>query len=272
MSVSESRSTRAWHSPRRSQQLLVLTLRRVRLTFADRRIVILAIAQPLVMLILFSQVFGSLARPASLPNAVSYIDFLLPALLVTTGIGTAQTAGVGFVRDLEGGMLRRLRSMPCPLWVALAAQALAELARTALQLAVLLLAGLVFFGFSPGGGPLGLLAALFVGLLTSSALIWVFLALAAKLRKVELLSGIGFFVNFPLMFASSAFIPMNALPGWLAAIATVNPVTYAVNACRELALGWDTSNHVVGALVSSAALITVAFVAARIAINRPPGS
>lgn len=44
-------------------------------------------------------------------------------------------------------------------------------------------------------------------------------------------------VTFPLMFASSAFVPVGGLPGWLQVVAMVNPMTYGIDSTRALMQG-----------------------------------
>lgn len=259
-----------WRPAGRAAQLRVLTARQIRLVYADRRVVLFSVAQPVVMLLLISQVFGSLADRSILPRGVSYIEFLLPALLVTTGIGTSQSAGVGLVRDMEGGMVRRFRVLPLSLPLVLVARSIADLTRSGMQLAVLVVAGHLLFGYRAGGGVGGLVAALSLSTVVIWSLIWIFIALAAWLRKVEVLSSIGFFVNFPLMFASSAFVPVGVLPGWLAAVATVNPVSYAVEASRSLALGGQVGSEVPAALCAALGLMATMMVLAARGVRRPP--
>ncbi len=259
-----------WRPAGRAAQLRVLTARQIRLVYADRRVVLFSVAQPVVMLLLISQVFGSLADRSILPRGVSYIEFLLPALLVTTGLGTSQSAGVGLVRDMEGGMVRRFRVLPLSLPLVLVARSIADLTRSGMQLLVLVVGGHLLFGYRAGGGVGGLVAALSLSTVVIWSLIWIFIALAAWLRKVEVLSSIGFFVNFPLMFASSAFVPVDVLPGWLAAVATVNPVSYAVEASRSLALGGQVGSEVPAALCAALGLMAAMMVLAARGFRRPP--
>lgn len=67
-----------------------------------------------------------------------------------------------------------------------------------------------------------------LSLWASFALTWFFLAIAAWARKEEVMRSVGFLAMFPLMFASSAFVPVGALPTWLQVVAAINPMTYAV--------------------------------------------
>lgn len=245
-------------------QLLILTSRAVRAQLANPRALVLNLLQPVFMLLLLSQVFGVIVDRSHLPGDLPYIDFLLPALLVTTGIGPAVASGIGLVRDMQNGVVSRLRTLPVNAATLLFARSFSDLLRTALQLVVLVLCAVLFFGADPGGGPIGLLAALLLTCFVIWALTWIFLALAAWLRNAEALQSAGFLVTFPLMFASSAFVPTDRLPGWLQALATVNPLTYAMDAARGLALDLPVGNRIWLALGMS---LLVAVAGATVAVR-----
>ncbi|MFD0426256.1 ABC transporter permease [Streptomyces parvus] len=253
-------------------QFRVLTGRQFRIIYGDRRIALFSLLQPIIMLMLFSQVLGRMANPEVFPPGVRYLDYLVPALLLTTGIGSAQGGGLGLVRDMESGMMVRLRVMPVRLPLVLVARSLADLARVALQLVALLACAMGPLGYRPAGGVPGIVGATLLALLVAWSLIWAFLALAAWLRSIEVLSSIGFLVTFPLMFASSAFVPLDILPGWLRVIATVNPLTYAVEASRDLALDHSALGAALAAVGTSLALLAVTGLLAVRGLRRPPGA
>ncbi|WP_024877513.1 ABC transporter permease [Saccharomonospora piscinae] len=245
-----------WPHATVAPQLWVLLLRQIRVIYADRRVAFFTLLQPLIMLMLFSQVFGRMVDTAVLPAGVRYIDYLVPALLVTTGVGASQGAGLGLVRDMESGMVARFRALPVNRVMVLVARSLADLTKVFMQLVVLTACCVLAMGFAPAGGFGNLGLSVLLTLLIVWALIWIFIALATWLRNIEMLSSIGFLVTFPLMFASSAFVPLHILPGWLQFIATINPVTYAVNASRALSLGWpDAGVLSLAALLAGGALI-----------------
>ncbi|MQA08830.1 MAG: ABC transporter permease [Pseudonocardiaceae bacterium] len=267
MSPETERTTtepRDWRGSGTATQLLVLTGRSLRALINEPRLVVLSLLQPLIMLVLFSQVFSSIAQTDSFPPGVSYINYLMPAILVTTGIGAAMQSGIGLVTDMKNGMLGRFRSLPIKSWSVLLARSLADLVRTSVQLTILLVTAVVLFGFSPSGGIGGVLTALALALMVSWALSWVFLAIGSWLRNAESMQQVGFLAMFPLMFASSAYVPLDGLPVWLRAVATVNPLTYAVDASRNLALAMPVGTGVLSAVAASAALLAVgAFAAVR---------
>jgi ABC-2 type transport system permease protein len=240
-----------WHGAGIGTQVLVLTSRSLRAVSRDPRVIIFSLVQPLIMLLLFSQVFGKAMGGAVASQGGSYINYLMPAILVTTGIGSALQSGIGLIADMKNGVLARFRSLPIRMGSVLFARSLADLVRTAFQLVILLLAAVVLFGFSPAGGFVGVLSALFLALAVSWSLTWVFLGLAAWVRKEELMQAVGFMAMFPLMFASSAFVTLADLPTWLRVVATINPLTYAVNASRNLSLALPVGSGVISALATS---------------------
>ncbi|MFI0820745.1 ABC transporter permease [Streptomyces sp. NPDC021098] len=259
-----------WHGAKIATQLSVLTGRQLRSVYSSRRLVVFSLLQPVIMLLLFSQVFGSMADPADLPHGVRYIDYVVPALLITTGIASAQAAGVGLVGDMNNGMVARFRVLPTRLSLVLVARSLADLFRVATQLCVLLVVAYVVLDFHPAGGLPGTAAALILTLFVIWSLIWGFIALAAWLRGVELIASIAALVMFPLTFVSSAFVPLSALPEWLRWVAHLNPVTYAVEGSRRLALGWDPGWSVPGSLATGVAFMSLAVCVAVRAFRRPP--
>src|SRR3712207_2448608 len=129
-----------WSGSSTITQILVLTGRSLRAITSDRRIVLLEVGQPLIQLVLVSQVFGSMANPKNFPPVVSYIYYLLPAILVTTGVTAAAGAGFGLIRDMENGTLARFRSLPISMHSVLFARSLTDLVRVAAQMVILLLA------------------------------------------------------------------------------------------------------------------------------------
>ena len=258
-----------WRGTSFTNQIAILTGRSLRALVSDPKVMIFSLLQPLIMLLLFSQVFGSMAGSGSFPAGVSYINYLMPAILVTTGVGSALQSGIGLVTDMKNGVLGRLRSLPVSNMSVLIARSLSDLTRTAIQLLLLLVAAAVLFGFSPAGGLLGVLPAFLLALAVSWALSWVFLAVGAWVRSAEAMQTVGFLAMFPLMFASSAFVPIDGLPVWLRVVATINPLTYAVDASRNLALAMPVGAGVVGALAASVGLLVVGVVAAIRGFRRP---
>ncbi|WP_446045732.1 ABC transporter permease [Streptomyces olivaceus] len=259
-----------WRPAGALTQFSVFAERSLRTLIADRRLIVLMLAQPLILLVIFSQVFGSLAHPSRFPAGVNYIDYLMPAILITSGIAAAVGSGSELIRDMDNGVLTRFRTLPVGLHWVLVARAVTDVLRTAVQTALLLVCAALFFGFTPKGGVLGVCAAFLLALVVITSLTWVFIALGAWLRSARIMQSISGLTLFPLMFASSAYVPVDSLPAWLRAVALVNPVSYAVDATRALALDWPVGGEVASALATSFLVMTVAVVAAVRGFRRPP--
>jgi ABC-2 type transport system permease protein len=264
-----STGTRPWRGTDVATQIVVLTGRSLRALARDPRMIVFSLLQPLVMLLLFSQIFASIAKTPGFPHGVSYIDFLMPAILVNTAMGAAVQAGVGLVNDMKNGVLARFRSLPIRLGSVLVARSLSDLVRTGAQMVLMLLFAALLFGFAPAGGLPGVAAAWALGLVVGWGLGWIFLAAGSWLRNAEVMQMVGFLLMFPLMFASSAYVPVANLPGWLQVVAHVNPMTYAVNSARALSLDLPVGTGVLSALATSAGLAVVGATLAVRGFRRP---
>jgi ABC-2 type transport system permease protein len=264
-----SPTARPWRGTNVATQVAVLTARSLRAIIRDPRMIVFSLLQPLVMLVLFSQIFSSIAKTPGFPTGVSYIDYLMPAILVNTAMGSAVQSGVGLVTDMKNGVIARFRSLPIRLGSVLFARSLSDVVRTGVQLLFMLLFATVLFGFDPAGGMIGVLGAWALGLVVGWGLGWIFIAAGAWLRSAEVMQMVGFLLMFPLMFASSAYVPISGLPGWLQAVAHVNPMTYAVNASRDLTLDLPVGTGVVAALATSAGLAIIGAAFAIRGFRRP---
>ena len=233
----------AWPECGFGTQVRVLAARSLRTAFADRRLVFFGLLQPIVLLLLFSQVFRGVGALPGVAVYDGYVNFLVPATLVNIAMITAMGSGAGVLAEIYSGFTGRLRCLPISLVAFLSARTVADAARLAVLLTVTVLASVALLGFRPAGGVLGVTAALVLTVLVGWCLSWVFVALTTWLRKPEALQAVSFIVMFPLMFSSSAYMPLSAMPGWLRVISTINPVTYATDAARALALarppGWS---------------------------------
>ncbi|HEV3358597.1 MAG TPA: ABC transporter permease [Pseudonocardiaceae bacterium] len=230
----------------------MLAGRSLRTAFGDYRLVFFGLLQPVVMLLLFSQVFS---RIGTLPGVVQYrgyINFLMPATLINIAVTTAMSSGVGVLAEIYTGFVGRLRAMPISMFAVLVARTLSDALRLAVQLTVAVIAAVLFLDFRPSG-VVSIATALGLAVLVGWGLGWVFVAIATWQRKAETMQAISFVVMFPLMFGSSAYMPVAAMPGWLRVLSTVNPLTYAIDATRALTAGTSA-----GAPLAAAVGITLA--------------
>jgi len=190
--------------------------------------------QPVLFVLLFVYVFGG-AVGRSLPHGAAYVDFLLPGIFVqSVTFGASQTA-VGLSEDLQRGVVDRFRSMPMARSAVLAGRTVADLVRNILIIGLMIAVGyLVGFRFHGGvAGAVGCIAAVAA---FGFALSWIFAFVALTVRGAEAAQTAGFVVIFPLVFASSVFVPVATMPHWLQAFAKISPVTITADAARSLAL------------------------------------
>ena len=207
---------------------------------------------PVMFVLLFAYVFGGAIQIPGL----RYVDYLMAGIFVqTVALGSTQT-GVGLADDLTKGMVDRFRSLPMARSAVLAGRTLADTARNVFVVLVMTAVGLLI-GFRPQGGILRTALALLLVVLFGLALSWVSAAVGLSVRDVEAAETAGVFWIFPLTFASSAFVPVSSMPGWLQAFATVNPVSIVVDAVRNLLLGRPAGTDVLQALAWMALIVAV---------------
>ena len=212
----------------------VVTGRNLRHFIRQPDLLIFSTIQPVLFVLLFVYVFGG-AIGRSLPHGVGYVDFLLPGVFVQSAtFGASQTA-VGLKEDLTRGVVDRFRSMPMARSAVLAGRTVADLVRNILIIFLMIAVGYLV-GFRFLGGVAGAFACIAVVAAFGFALSWIFAFVALTVRGAETAQTAGFVVIFPLVFASSVFVPVSTFPDWLQAFARINPVTVTADAARSLAL------------------------------------
>jgi ABC-2 type transport system permease protein len=240
-------------------QVAVLTRRSLIAFWHEKSRLVTSLMMPIILLLLFSQVFGTaLTGSGSFPAGVTYIDYLVPAILVTTTMSSAMASGVGMVADLENGVMARFRALPMTLMSVPAARSTSDAVKGFGQAVIILVLAFAVLGYRPAGGAIGALGAVAISVVLGFALSWVYQALGATLRKAESVQSVSLILMFPLMFASSAYVPVVALPGWLQLVAKVNPLTYAVDSARGFSLGAVDWSTVALTLIICSALSAVA--------------
>jgi len=211
----------------------VVTRRNLRHFIRQPDLLVFSTIQPVLFVLLFVYVFGG-AIGRSLPHGVAYVDFLLPGVFVqSVTFGASQTA-VGLKEDLTRGVVDRFRSMPMARSAVLAGRTVADLVRNILIIGLMIAVGYLV-GFRFLGGVAGAVACIAVVAAFGFALSWIFAFVALTVRGAETAQTAGFVVIFPLVFASSVFVPVSTFPDWLQAFAKINPVTVTADAARSFA-------------------------------------
>lgn len=213
-----------------------VTKRNLRHYVRQPRLLVFSTIQPVMFVLLFSFVFDGVVGVA-LPGGVSYIDFLLPGILIhSSAFRTTQTA-VGLAEDLERGVVDRFRSMPMARSAVLSGRTMADLLRSLAVLGLMIAIGHLI-GFRFNQGVLAAAGAIAVVALFGYALSWIFTYIAMVVPGAEAVQAAGFVAIFPLVFASSVFVPVATMPGWLGTLVSYNPVTLGADAARTLAIGY----------------------------------
>jgi ABC-2 type transport system ATP-binding protein len=235
----------------------VVTGRNLRHFIREPQLLIFSTIQPVMFVLLFVYVFGG-AIGGSIPGGFSYVDFLLPGIFVQSVAFRATQTAVGLSEDLERGVVDRFRSMPMARSAVLLGRTLADLVRNVLI--ILLMIGVGYLvGFSFNAGVLQAAASVAVVTAFGFALSWIFAFVALTVRGAEAAQAAGFVVIFPLVFASSVFVPVSTMPGWLQSFSRVSPVTLTANTARSYALipGTPTSLGETAAWIGGLLLIFV---------------
>jgi len=216
------------------------------------QLLVFSTVQPVIFVLMFRYVFGG----ANSVPGFSYVDYLMPGIFVQTVVFGAMGTAIGLSADVKSGLLERFRALPMARSAVLAGRTLADLARNVFV--VTLMAGVGFaVGFRVHTGPLGLLGALLLLLLFGYAMSWVFALVGLAVGDPETAQAAVFPLMAPLVFASSAFVPVNSMPNWLQVFANHQPVSVTASAARALVLGGDTASYLLQSVGWCAGILLV---------------
>jgi len=216
------------------------------------QLLIFATIQPVMFVLLFRYVFGgSIKVPGT-----TYVDYLIPGIIVQTVVFGATSTAVGLSQDMSKGIIDRFRSLPMARSAVLAGRTIADLVRNVFVVLLMIVVGTAV-GFRFHNGFLPAVAAVLVALLLGYCLSWVFALIGLSVPDPESAQLAGFLPIFPLVFASSVFTTINSMPGWLQAFAKVQPITRAANAVRALTQGGAVATNLIWTIVWSLAIISV---------------
>jgi ABC-2 type transport system permease protein/oleandomycin transport system permease protein len=218
-------------------------------------LLIFSTIQPIIFVLMFRYVFGGVVGLAGL-IPYPYVDYLMPGIFVQTTVFGAIGTSIGLATDLQSGLLERFRSLPMSRSAVLGGRTLADLVRNVFVAALMVGVGFAV-GFRIRAGVPGLIAAMLVVLFFGYALSWVFATVGLMTGDPETAQAAAFPVMAPLVFASSAFVPVTAMPGWLQAFAAHQPVSVTVAAVRALCVGGSTATSVLEALAWSVGILVV---------------
>jgi len=223
------------------------------------QLIALGSATSVMFLLIFRYVFGGAIGTGS----VTYADFLIPGLAAAGAFFSGTGAAVGVAEDVDSGLFDRLRSLPIPRSAVLIGRSIADTALVGWALLVTIGVGFLT-GFRFHGSATEGVLALVLCLVFGAAFSWPFIYMGLIAGNAQAANGMAF-MAFPLVFVSSAYVPVESMPGWMQPVAENQPVTMMVGAIRALALGdhagevlaHSASWYVVRALAWSVLIVAV---------------
>jgi ABC-2 type transport system permease protein len=220
-------------------------------------IMIVSVALPVLMLLLFVYVFGG-AVAAGLGHSLSYVSFLAPGILVMTVAAGAMPTSISVATDMTEGIVDRFRTMPIARGAVLAGHVVGGLIRTVLA-ATAVTGVALLAGFRPTAGPLGWLAAAGIVAAFAFALTWLSIAIGLAARTPTGANSAAQLIGSVLPFLSSAFVPTQSMRTGIRWFAEYQPLTPIVNSLRALLLGTPVGDNVVLTLVWCAVTAVVGY-------------
>jgi ABC-2 type transport system permease protein len=223
------------------QEIGALTMRWVRRLSREKFSMLFTLVQPMLFWLIF---FGNLFQRAAdtqVMQAPNYISFLAAGVVVMTVLNNGLAGGVDLLFDKENGFLERLMSAPIHRTSVIVSRFIFVMAITSMQVLVIL--GVSYlFGVHPATGILGVATILMIGMMFGIGLTAISMAMAFSVKSHgDFFSVLGF-LSLPMIFLSSALVPLTAMPGWMSFLAQFNPMTWAIDAVRPLILsGWSWS-------------------------------
>ena len=208
-----------------------------------------SLTMPLAMLVLFSQVFRSVAESPSFPQGVSYIDFLTPAMLAVSTVMAGTNAGVAAAVDHTTGLSERFAALPM---ATLGTDSGTHPHRGRVH------HSLVSPSSASAPSPSDSSSTEMPSTSSPRSTVLVVLAAAMsaffgvigdRLRRPDVVQFAGMMIMMPFMFVSSAFAPLETMPNWMRTVADINPVSHATDAVRAHVLGHGSASTTATALI-----------------------
>ncbi|NYZ79391.1 ABC transporter permease [Candidatus Micrarchaeota archaeon] len=235
--------------------MIELEIRRI---MHDRTELYLRAVQPLLWLLVFGPVVGSFH---SIPTGnIPYTDYIMPGVLVQSTTTVAIFFGLVVIWERESGILKKLVASPSPDVAIVMGRSMAAGTRAIFQ-AIFIIPFAVLMGVTIFPNPLYPLAALIIVFVASSGFASLSIFIASILKTRERFMGLGQVIILPMFFGSNALYPVSSMPPLLQLFATVNPMTYIVDALRGLLITGNISQlplDIVVIIIFDAVLISIA--------------
>ncbi|WP_226829598.1 ABC transporter permease [Brevibacterium aurantiacum] len=205
------------------------------MTRRDVESMLMAIALPVLLMLMFTFVFGGALDPGG-----DYVNYVVPGIVLTcAGFGAASTS-LSVANDMTSGFVDRLRAMPMRASAVITGHVVASLLKNLFATGVVI-AVAVLIGFRPTADLGQWLATIALIALYILAITYLFAAIGLASKSAESANGYGFILLF-LPYVSSAFVPVETMPGWLTVFADNQPITPIIDALRSLLIGTEMGN------------------------------
>jgi ABC-2 type transport system permease protein/oleandomycin transport system permease protein len=235
---------------RASQDTQTVLWRDMIRTTRQPEMLVFAVVMGVFFLLLFNYVFGGAISGGA---GFDYLQYLLPGVLVITALQGAQQTSMGLAADFKEGVNDRFRSLPMSQSAVITGRTIADALRNIAGMVLVAFVGtLMGFRFASFGGAVVAIA-LATGI--GYGFSWLGAAIAAKVRQPDMVGMLSMFWLFPLMLASTAFAPVETMPGWLQPFVRYQPISAASDAVRGLANGLPVGGDIMLTLVWIAVLL-----------------
>jgi ABC-2 type transport system permease protein len=206
----------------------LVTLTRVPTVF------VFELVQPIMFVLLFRFIYAD--QFAFLPPGLSYVQFLMPGIFVQNALFGSTSTAIGLAEDMKLGIVDRFRSLPMARSAVLAGRTTSDVIKNAVLLVIVIGVGYLV-GFKFSNGLLNAIGVVVLVLSVGFAFSWISACIGLSLKKVEAVQAASFTWIFPVVFVSSAFVPIPGMASWLQPIAEHNPVSIWCNLARYLSNG-----------------------------------
>lgn len=216
------------------------------------QLLVFSTIQPVIFVLMFRYVFGGAIDTGPIP----YVDYLMPGIFVQTVVFGAIAAAIGLATDVKSGLMERFHALPMARSAVLTGRTIADLGRNVVVVILMMVVGFLV-GWRIHTNVLALIGAGLLVLLFGYAMSWIFATLGLAVRDPESAQAAAFPVLAPLVFASSAFVRVESMPGWLQVFAENQPVSATASAVRALTIGGPTAEHVIEAIAWCVGILIV---------------
>jgi ABC-2 type transport system permease protein/oleandomycin transport system permease protein len=194
---------------------------------------IFELVQPIMFVVLFRFIYAN--NIANL-GALDYVQFLMPGIFVQNAIFGSTTTAIGLAEDMKKGLIDRFRSLPMARSAVLIGRTTFDLVKNMILVAIVLVIGYIF-GFRFENGFINAVWMIVLVMAVGFTFSWISACIGLSLKQVEAVQAASFTWIFPVVFVSSAFVPVVGMAPFFQVIARHNPVTHFCNLARYLALG-----------------------------------